>query len=244
MEKETGLKYSATLVRPTTVPNWREKYQIEVSLYTFFYLPLIYPNTPEESRHALSIFETQPHPSSHKIRVPIDNPRVQRIQIYESNKEPRVYATYLKYSRVGTSSIQLLAPLGSELDLALEAFKNFFKLKTGIKWAERFEDRSPPPKEDSEGQISPAHEGWFHEEKQMTLLGSFMRQGPLEVVEKAEVEDKGSASQLASVEVDELRVEEDTVMSNDPEWSVAERKINTGTTGVVVEVPMTSEVEP
>lgn len=60
----------------------------------------------------------------------------------------------------------------------MRAFKDFFKLKTGKEWDERFGEKLVPPMRDSEGNILPAHEGWFRFEDQIGILASFMRYAP------------------------------------------------------------------
>ncbi|OJJ49922.1 hypothetical protein ASPZODRAFT_22632 [Penicilliopsis zonata CBS 506.65] len=124
-DQQTGLAFSATVVRPTIKAKSREKFQM---------------------------------------------------QIFESNTEPHVYAAYARYSRVGKSSAELLAPPGSSLDFTLTVFTKFFTLKTGKTWDKRFDGKYPPRKTDEEGNILPAHEGWYEYEPRMGLLASFLRQ--------------------------------------------------------------------
>ncbi|RMJ26379.1 brct domain protein [Aspergillus sp. HF37] len=161
-DKSTNVTYCATLVRPTAFANQREKYLLK----TF-------------NSH---LYETQPRHPGHYTNVSLDNPHAQQLQVYESNSEPRVYAAYVKYSRVGKAATHLLAPLGSSLDLAMKAFKQFFLLRTGREWDQRFDETPVPPMKDAEGNILPAHEGWYQHENQMGLLASFLRNGPGETV--------------------------------------------------------------
>lgn len=61
----------------------------------------------------------------------------------------------------------------------MKAFTKFFKLKTGREWGERVDEMKPlQPKVDDEGNILPAHEGWYMHENQMGLLTCFLRLGP------------------------------------------------------------------
>lgn len=77
-------------------------------------------------------------PPSILPRVRIRNPRAQRLQLYESNATPKIYACYTKYSAPNQSSLpEVLAPLGSSFELAFSTFKQFFTLKTRKEWDDR-----------------------------------------------------------------------------------------------------------
>ncbi|PYI06891.1 hypothetical protein BO78DRAFT_444784 [Aspergillus sclerotiicarbonarius CBS 121057] len=102
------------------------------------------------------------------------------IKIYESNKEPHIYATHLEYSRIGKQQSELLTPLKADRDTAVKAFKTLFKDKTGVDWEERLDGVFPPSKRDADGDLLPPHEGWFYYEDQGGLISSFLRE---EVVE-------------------------------------------------------------
>ncbi|EEP78804.1 anthranilate synthase component II [Uncinocarpus reesii 1704] len=81
------------------------------------------------------------------------------IKIYESNALPHTYAAFVKYTRVGKSASDFLAPRGSTLETAISAFHKFFKAKSGIDWRERGE--KTPPKKTVKGIELPPDEGWF-----------------------------------------------------------------------------------
>ncbi|KAL2006632.1 hypothetical protein VTN00DRAFT_9300 [Thermoascus crustaceus] len=147
-DRRTGVAYCATLVRPSLTP----------SQWSF--------------SHPYPIFETPTLPHHRFIRVPIYKPYAQQLQLYELNAEPHVYATYIEYSRVGTSASDLLAPPGSTFEFAMSAFKKFFKIKTGMRWEERVNDKLPEPKKDAEGNPLPEDEGSFRYEPPMGLLAS------------------------------------------------------------------------
>ncbi|KAJ9266924.1 hypothetical protein DTO195F2_859 [Paecilomyces variotii] len=146
-DKETGVTYCATLVRPTSVTGRNEKYQLK----------------------------------HHHLIVPIERAYAKQLQLYESNAEPHVYATYVKYSRIGKSGTELVAPRGSSFDLAMTAYKKFFKIKTGKSWDERFDGKLPEAKKDHEGNVLPPDEGWFRHELPKGLLASLLMQTEIAV---------------------------------------------------------------
>ncbi|RAK98625.1 BRCT domain protein [Aspergillus ibericus CBS 121593] len=102
------------------------------------------------------------------------------VKVYESNKEPHVYATHLEYSRIGKQQSELLTPLKADRDTAVKAFKTLFWDKTGIDWEERLDGVFPSSKTDVDGNLLPPHEGWFNYENPGGLISSFLRE---EVVE-------------------------------------------------------------
>jgi hypothetical protein len=108
--------------------------------------------------------------------VPIYNPFAQRIQVYETNKEPHTYTTFVKYSRVGVASKDMLAPKGSSLDQALFAFKKFIRVKTGVEWKDRFDDSklllSPKTGTNGESALQPPEGSWFRYERTGGLMGA------------------------------------------------------------------------
>ncbi|EER27900.1 hypothetical protein D8B26_005983 [Coccidioides posadasii str. Silveira] len=81
------------------------------------------------------------------------------LKIFESDSVPHTYATLVKYTRIGRSASDFLAPPGSTFDVAVRAFNKFFKAKSGINWDQR--DRKPPLKTTEEGAKVPPDEGWF-----------------------------------------------------------------------------------
>ncbi|RAK83022.1 BRCT domain protein [Aspergillus costaricaensis CBS 115574] len=97
------------------------------------------------------------------------------VRVYESNREPRVYATHLEYSRIGKQQSQLLTPLKADRDFAVTAFKETFKNKTGKEWEERLDDVLPEGKRDTVGKLLPPHQNWFYYEDRAGLLSNFLR---------------------------------------------------------------------
>ncbi|RAH61276.1 BRCT domain protein [Aspergillus piperis CBS 112811] len=97
------------------------------------------------------------------------------VRVYESNREPHVYATHLEYSRIGKQQSQLLTPLKADRDSAVTAFKETFKDKTGKEWEERLDDILPEGKRDTDGKLLPPHQNWFYYEDRAGLLSNFLR---------------------------------------------------------------------
>ncbi|KAE8410401.1 hypothetical protein BDV36DRAFT_123267 [Aspergillus pseudocaelatus] len=100
-----------------------------------------------------------------------------QLTIYESNGKPCTYETECKYSRVGKSNSQILAPTGSSLDTALTAFERVFEEYTGKSWALREDGILPEPKRDSEGNLVPPHEGWYIYEATTNMFLDFIQNG-------------------------------------------------------------------
>lgn len=139
--------YSTTLFRPSKPPiTSREKYQLTVSI----------------SRNQGKVVKTKPNIDVGKI--------------FKSVAEPHTYSAYAKYSRVGTSNVNLLVGPKCKLEAAVNTFKEFFKEQTGKDWDERASGQMPPPKTDDDGNSLPVHEGWFYLEEKTTLLGAFLRE--------------------------------------------------------------------
>ncbi|KAK6835856.1 hypothetical protein RU639_001880 [Aspergillus parasiticus] len=100
-----------------------------------------------------------------------------QLTIYESSEEPVTYETECRYSRVGKSNSQILAPAGSSLDTALIAFERFFEEYTGKSWALRGNGILPQPKRDSEGNLLPPYEGWYIYESTTNMFLDFIQKG-------------------------------------------------------------------
>ncbi|KAF9884138.1 hypothetical protein FE257_002259 [Aspergillus nanangensis] len=98
------------------------------------------------------------------------------LELYESNSKPHVYTAHARYSRIGKSYTEILAPRGSTLDVASSAFEQFFETKSGKKWENRLDGTAPPLKTDDNGNILALHEGWFSYDNAPTLLSVFLRQ--------------------------------------------------------------------
>jgi WGR domain len=164
VDEATGLSYAATLARSSLVNNRSRKES--------FYTGVSEPN----------IYTVQPLPNPHLIRVPICNPIAQHLQVYESNEMPHTYTTFVKYTRAGQSSKDMLAPKGS-LDSALFVFKKFFHMKTGLEWKDRFNDSKVP------GMGSP-DQGWFRFERPTGLMAA-LNMDAERVLDGEEMEEAG-----------------------------------------------------
>ncbi|KAJ5382419.1 hypothetical protein N7517_000330 [Penicillium concentricum] len=97
-------------------------------------------------------------------------------QLFESIAEPHTYSAYTKFSRIGTSNVEILAGPRCKLELAVDKFKQFFKEQTGKEWDKRASGKMPPPKTGPNGKSLPVHEGWFYLEEKMTIIGAFLRE--------------------------------------------------------------------
>lgn len=185
IDKTTGVSYSATLVRHTLIKNRSRK--------ETFLARVSGPDT----------FIAQRPLNPHLVRVPIYNPISQRIQVYETNKEPHTYTTFVKYTRVGVATKDMLAPRGSSLEQALFAFKKFFRVKTGVEWKDRFDDSklllSPKAGANGETPLQPPEGGWFRYERPGGLMGALSNDAEPETdqtvqddwVSKAKAKDVG-----------------------------------------------------
>ncbi|OQE18097.1 hypothetical protein PENFLA_c022G05342 [Penicillium flavigenum] len=109
-------------------------------------------------------------------KPPITSREKYQLTLFESVAEPHTYSAYAKFSRVGTSNVELLAGPRCKLELAVDKFKQFFKEQTGKKWDERANGKMPPPKTGPDGNSLPVHEGWFYLEEKTSILGAFLRE--------------------------------------------------------------------
>ncbi|KAJ5158223.1 uncharacterized protein N7500_007874 [Penicillium coprophilum] len=109
-------------------------------------------------------------------KPPVTSREKYQLTVFESTADPRTYSTYAKFSRVGTSNVELLAGPRCKLELAVDKFKQFFQEQTGKGWDERANGKMPPPKSDQDGKILPVHEGWFYLEEKTTIIGAFLRE--------------------------------------------------------------------
>ncbi|KAJ9488190.1 hypothetical protein VN97_g5109 [Penicillium thymicola] len=109
-------------------------------------------------------------------KPPVTSREKYQLTLFQSTSEPHTYSTYAKFSRVGTSNVELLAGPRCKLEVAVEKFKQFFKDQTGKEWDERANGKMPPPKRDVDGNSLPVHEGWFYIEEKTTILGAFLRE--------------------------------------------------------------------
>ncbi len=77
------------------------------------------------------------------------------------------------------SRVEELTPGKSDLASAIEAFRQFFKVNTGKNWEDRKDGQFPPLKTDEQGNVLPAHEGWWIWESQDNIFTSYLMQaGP------------------------------------------------------------------
>lgn len=93
--------------------------------------------------------------------------------MYETNNAPHTYVALAKYSRLRSSSEDILAPPGSTLEFAQFTFEKFFKMKTGLEWKDRFDDSKVPEAGtmDDGGTIKPEG-GWFSFERPIGIMSS------------------------------------------------------------------------
>ncbi|KAJ5167018.1 uncharacterized protein N7482_005799 [Penicillium canariense] len=120
-----------------------------------------------------------------------------RLAIFETTSQPHTYSTWSKYSRVGTSRIEELTPPKSDVVLATNIFKKFFKVETGKEWDDKNDDKLPMPKTDAQGNPLPVHEGWYSYESKTSMLTSFIMQvGQPVGSNSAPVESENTSSEL------------------------------------------------
>lgn len=99
-------------------------------------------------------------------------------QVFETIAEPHVYSTYIKSSRPGKSTVDLLTTPKSTLESAVAKFRSFFKQETGKEWEDKDDGLVPPPKVGPDGGSLPVYEGWFSLEEKRSLLSEFLRSIP------------------------------------------------------------------
>jgi hypothetical protein len=83
------------------------------------------------------------------------------------------YSAYAKYSQVGKSYVDILAPPKKEKSRAIKAFKEFFLTQTGKEWDNRADGQLPAPKVDKEG--NPVPEGWYVYEDTSSMFSNWMK---------------------------------------------------------------------
>ncbi|KAJ5091539.1 hypothetical protein NUU61_006409 [Penicillium alfredii] len=133
MDEGSGVFYTATLVRPYQTSSAKERYTLTVRL--------------AYSIHFLA--RGQKLTSKH--------------QIFESIAEPHTYSAFAKYSRVGKTTVDQLAPPHSSFDVTVAIFKKIFKT-------------------DPNGNRLPAHEGWYCLEVRDNLFANFLMAPPSVVI--------------------------------------------------------------
>ncbi|KAJ6167553.1 hypothetical protein N7497_000396 [Penicillium chrysogenum] len=143
-------------------------------------------------------------------KPPVTSREKHQLTLFESVAEPHTYSAYAKFSRVGTSNVELLAGPRCKLELAVDKFKQFFKEQTGKEWDERANGKMPPPKTGPDGNSLPVHEGWFYLEEKTTILGAFLRepkstvcQGSTGHISCDGIEDNMAKSSMANHQVED-----------------------------------------
>lgn len=76
----------------------------------------------------------------------------------------------------------------------MTTLKMFFKTQTGKEWEERENGIMPPPKTDSEGNVLPLHQGWYHLEMKGSMLTKWLMK-PVALQADVQPGGDGSASQ-------------------------------------------------
>ncbi|KAJ5082463.1 hypothetical protein N7532_011506 [Penicillium argentinense] len=112
-----------------------------------------------------------------------------QLAIIQSSARSPTYGAYVKYSRVGKSTVELLAPAHKSVGFAMSAFAKFFKEKTGKEWCDRADGKLPPPKTNDENQPLPPHEGWFSLESHSNLFTDYLKSVP----EQADTNESGGS---------------------------------------------------
>ncbi|KAL9134303.1 MAG: hypothetical protein Q9175_004517 [Cornicularia normoerica] len=134
----TKFNHDVTLARTNLLVNKNDRFALKVCC------PSSPTYTPPHKRHLTpNPIITTPIfpiiPLSPRARARIHCPRAQRLQLYESHATPKYYACYAKYRSPGHApTSEMLTPIGSSWETAWDAFRDFFHLKTGTKWEERF----------------------------------------------------------------------------------------------------------
>ena len=150
---ETHFAYSINLIRSDIHDNRLEQHRLKVrhapafTSFTSFFnktpcpLPLYYFATPHPFSSYPTISATLPphlRPENQQLRVRIPDPWAQCLQLYQSDRDPHVYAAISnRLERNGKVRYETVAPKGSTFALAKDAFKLFFKLRTGVEWESR-----------------------------------------------------------------------------------------------------------
>lgn len=76
---------------------------------------------------------------------------------------------------MGKSQVEPLTPAKSDKEVAINAFKQFFKQETGKDWEERADGKMATPKTDKDGNLLPAHQGWYALEGTGNLFTDWMK---------------------------------------------------------------------
>lgn len=140
--------YSINLIRSDIHNNRLEQHRLKVRYAPFFCpfgltsafntipcpLPLYYFTSPYPFSSYPTVSTSLPH-RGRELRVRIPDPWAQCLQLYESDSMPHTYAAFTTYiDRSGKIAHDTVAPVDSTFDLAKDAFKMFFKLRTGVEW--------------------------------------------------------------------------------------------------------------
>ncbi|CAI7614289.1 unnamed protein product [Penicillium glandicola] len=168
----------------------------------------VYQDKKTNVVYSITIFRPSKPPVTSREKYQLTG--IDITKLFESIAEPHTYSTYAKFSRVGTSNVELLAGPRCKLELAVEKFKQFFKEQTGKEWDERASGKMAPPKTDLNGNSLPAHEGWFYREEKTTILGAFLRepqstgsQAPAGHISGDGIKDGGVEDEMANHQADD-----------------------------------------
>ncbi|KAL4900927.1 hypothetical protein BDW74DRAFT_160821 [Aspergillus multicolor] len=106
-----------------------------------------------------------------------------QLKIYETIRSPHKYATHIRLTRGfrgGPAQTDFLAPLGSDLETAMTAFKDFFKERTGKEWEDRLNGIAPDREKDEDGNVKPPHEGWWwYDNPPVSSLANLFQDGEI-----------------------------------------------------------------
>ncbi|CRG89638.1 anthranilate synthase / indole-3-glycerol phosphate synthase / phosphoribosylanthranilate isomerase [Talaromyces islandicus] len=135
----------------------------------------VLPSDMEHRGHHLYVEETTYNATL--VRAYISKSRIFRetfnVTLYESNNTPHTYVTLVKYNRYRSSREDILAPCGSTLEFAKSTFENFFTVKTGLEWKDRFDESKVPISGTMDDGVPIKPEGgWFSYERPTGIMSS------------------------------------------------------------------------
>ena len=144
----THSPYSINLIRNDIHNKRLEQHRLKVRYAPFFCpsgltspfnttpcpLPLYYFPSPYPFSSYPTVSSHLPqHGRSLKVRIP--DPWAQCLQLFESDSIPHSYTAISTHlNRNGKVNHDVVAPSDSTFNLAKDAFKMFFKLRTGVEW--------------------------------------------------------------------------------------------------------------
>ncbi len=140
--------HSIILTRPDIHDNRLQQHRLKVRYAPYFCpfgpsspfrttpcpLPLYYFPSPYPFSSSPTVSACTPQRSRY-LRIRIPDPWAQCLQLYESDSTPHTYAAFTTHvDRDGRVTHDTVAPINSTFDLAKDAFKLHFKLRTGVEW--------------------------------------------------------------------------------------------------------------